>query len=139
MTDTHQQLSQQLKLAGYSTTVPRKLVFDALLHQDPMQMSDIVHKLIGHVDRASVYRTIDLFESLNIVQRLHSGWKYKIELTDTFHDHHHHISCQLCGKVVDIQGDSYIENDIAQLAVTYGFKPISHQLEILGICKTCSQ
>lgn len=137
MTDSYLLLSQHLRRAGYSTTAPRKHVFDALLHQEPMQMSALIQKLAGNVDRASVYRTIDLFEALNIVQRLTIGWKYKIELSDSFHEHHHHMSCNKCGVLISIDGDSHIEQDIADIAYKHGFALSSHQLEIQGICNNC--
>ena len=136
--DTSQKLLiDTLKKHGYSASKSRLAVFSVLLHQEPLSMSEIVHKLSGIVDRATVYRTIELFEKVNVVQRLHIGWKYKIELTDQFHEHHHHIICQNCAKLIAIDGDSHIEKDIADLAKKYSFSITSHQLEIKGICKTC--
>lgn len=133
----HTQLSEQLRNAGYSTTTVRVAVFDALLNQEPMTMHSLINKLQADVDRASVYRTIDLFESLDIVQRLQIGWKYKVELSDAYHEHHHHISCRDCGNVTSIKGDSHIEKAIHDLAMMYGYSSTAHQLEIQGICKNC--
>lgn len=139
MDSIHSRLHQQLKLGGFSTSKPRLAVFDALLHQEPMTMTELVTKLDGTVDRASVYRTIELYEKLGVVQRLHIGWKYKLELSDSFHDHHHHITCTTCGKLVSIEGDTHIEKDITEIAERYGFTTLTHQLEIQGVCSNCSK
>ena len=138
MNSLHQLLKVRLKKAGYSNTKTRRLVFDTLANQEPQTMHDITHKLATTVDRASTYRTIDLFEKLGIVQKLHIGWKYKIELTDAFHDHHHHMSCLKCGSLTSLDGDSHIEKDIEELAKQHGFTITLHQLEISGYCSNCS-
>jgi Fur family transcriptional regulator, ferric uptake regulator len=137
MQSVHALLEQQLKHAGHSITKQRMLVFDALYGQEPLFMQEIISTLAKTVDRASVYRTIDLFEKLGIVQRLSIGWKYKFELSDTFHEHHHHMTCKACGKLIPLDGDSHIENDIADLARKHSFVITSHQLEITGLCAAC--
>ena len=138
MNSLHQLLKVRLKMAGYSNTKTRRLVFDALLNQEPQTMHEITTTLAASVDRASTYRTIDLFEKLGIVQKLHIGWKYKIELTDAFHDHHHHMTCLGCGSLTALDGDSHIENDIEDLAKKHNFTITLHQLEISGYCSNCS-
>lgn len=101
-------------------------------------MRDLALEAQGTIDRASLYRTIDLFERLGIVQRIYIGWKYKIELTDIFTHHHHHVSCLGCGKVVAITEETEIERLIHNLAAKHDFTAQNHQLEIRGYCKQCS-
>lgn len=101
-------------------------------------MRDLTLRLGGQIDRASLYRTIDLFERLGIVQRIYIGWKYKIELSDIFTHHHHHISCLGCGKVVAITEENEIESLIHDLAARHGFSAQTHQLEIRGYCQQCN-
>ena len=82
-------------------------------------MHDLIKRTKG-VDRASVYRAVRLFEQLGIVQRLNTGWKYKIELTDKFAEHHHHLTCLQCGKTIAM-GESELEEMISKLAdIMYG-------------------
>ena len=101
-------------------------------------MHDLVKQLNGGVDRASLYRTIQLFEKLGIVQRIYMGWKYKVELSDMLSRHHHHISCIGCGTVMAITDEHHVEHLIRSIASKYDFVPASHQLEIQGYCKACS-
>ncbi len=93
----------------------------------------------GVIDRASLYRAIGLFEKLGLVQRIYIGWKYKIELSDIFTHHHHHISCLACGKVVAITEEDEIEALIESLAKRHGFTTPSHQLEVRGYCADCGE
>lgn len=125
-----------LKEQGYSVTTARLRVFDALMGQEPLSMHDLVTRTGGDIDRASVYRTIDLFERLGIVQRLNTGWKYKIELTDKFTSHHHHLTCVNCEKTVAMN-EQLLEQVIEQIAREHGFTPTAHQIEMQGLCERC--
>lgn len=132
------QLRDTLRNHGQSLTASRQTVFKALRHQEPQTMHEIIAACAGQTDRASVYRTITLFEQLGIVQRIHIGWKYKLELTDTFSHHHHHLACSQCGMVIPLTEDTVLENMLSQLAASHDFQPQSHQLEIRGLCAKCS-
>jgi Fur family transcriptional regulator, ferric uptake regulator len=126
-----------LKDSAQSITSARLEVFRALLGQEPLSMHQLVARASG-IDRASVYRAVDLFEKLGIVQRLNTGWKYKLELTDKFTDHHHHLTCLHCGRTIVI-GETELEETIEKLAARHQFKPTAHQIEIQGLCADCQQ
>jgi Fur family ferric uptake transcriptional regulator len=130
-------LHKILKDNAYSVTEARSLVFDILWNQEPQSMHEIEIKSHGKIDRASIYRTINLFERLGLVQRIIIGWKYKLELTDVFLNHHHHISCLGCGKVVSIKEDEEIEKMIGSFSVKYKITADRHQLEVQGYCEKC--
>jgi Fur family ferric uptake transcriptional regulator len=102
-------------------------------------MHEIVAACGGQVDRASVYRTISLFEKLGIVQRLQIGWKYKLELSDRFHHHHHHLTCLKCGRTFSLPSDSTLEQRLKILATGQNFRMSGHQLEIQGRCESCQK
>jgi Fur family ferric uptake transcriptional regulator len=112
-------------------------VFDALLGKEPLDMHTLVEKS-AQVDRASVYRAVELFERLGVVQRLYSGWKYKLELSDKFAEHHHHLTCVRCGKTTPMN-EHELEALITKLAATHGFTPSAHQIEIQGLCAQCTR
>lgn len=130
-------LQKILKENGYSLTAPRKVVCELLWDREPQSMRELTLQSRGKTDRASLYRTIALFEKLGIVQRIYIGWKYKIELSDIFTHHHHHISCLSCGKIVAITEEDEIEQLIQNLAAKHGFTAQNHQLEIRGLCQSC--
>lgn len=136
MADQIAQLATALKTAGQSLTTARRTVFEALLDAEPQTMYELIERCAG-VDRASVYRAIALFERLGIVQRLQTGWKYKLELSDNFQSHHHHATCLVCGTSTDLPEDPTLERRLHQLAEARGFQVERHQMELQGYCEFC--
>lgn len=51
-------------------------------------------------------------------------------------DHHHHLICRECGKAVEFELAGF-EAAAAQLALSQGFKDVSHSIELFGICAEC--
>jgi len=136
MSEPSEQFESTVKKSGYSLTAARRTVFAALQGEEPLTMHELVGRCEG-IDRASIYRTIALFEQLGIIQRLQMGWKYKLELTGGFVHHHHHLSCVRCGKVIPLPEDANLEKRLLQLAASQNFEAQSHQLEIRGLCTDC--
>ncbi len=136
MIEPMQQLAKTLKDSGQSLTNPRKTVFEALLDSEPVTMQELVHACPA-IGETSVYRTIDVFTRLGIVQRIQIGWKYKIELSGEFQDHHHHLTCQRCGKVIPFEEDPKLEKYLETIAMQNDFEMRDHMLEIQGLCSSC--
>lgn len=130
-------LSEILKQNGYSLTKPRLALFSALQSGRPRTMRDLILDLASVMDRASIYRTVAIFEELGIVVRLQQGWKYKIELSDKFSPHHHHIVCTKCNKVVNFDEPDELATSLNVLAQQAGFTHDNHSLEIYGLCQDC--
>src|SRR5688572_6926860 len=95
-------LKTTLKAAKYSATKPRVAVFTQLATHGPLSVGALAQSLSDTVDRATVYRTVELFEKLGIVNRIWHGFKHQVELSEIFTPHHHHALCQNCGQTVDI-------------------------------------
>jgi len=100
-------------------------------------MSEVQQQLNGKVDRASVYRTIYLFETRGIIKRVLIGWKHKFELSEAFINHHHHATCIVCGKVIKIDEDQFVEKQLNIIADSINFKLTEHSLELRGTCSSC--
>lgn len=137
MSQDIKQLADFLQEHGQNSTEPRRLVFMALQNSDPLTMSELEKRCLG-IDRSSVYRTVLLFERLGIIQRLNIGWKYKLELSDSFQKHHHHLTCQICGSHTEISEDAGLDAELQKLADAHNFSLKGHQLELYGICKNCA-
>lgn len=136
MSQNSHKIADFLRQHGYSVTQPRLLVFELLDGQEPMTMADLAERAAGRLDRASLYRIIDLYESLGIVHRLNVGWKYKLELSDQFSEHHHHLTCQSCGRVLPIN-EAELEQFITALGRRHNFEVRQHQVELQGLCLQC--
>lgn len=124
-----------LKKAGLSVTMPRRAVFNALYSYGLQDMSELIVRCRG-ADRASVYRTVTLFEDHNIATRVPHGFKYKIELSDKFLPHHHHIACSVCDKHTDIEQIN-LERLLNEIALAENYQLTSHKVELTGICPHC--
>jgi Fur family ferric uptake transcriptional regulator len=125
-----------LREYGHSITKQRLFVFGLLEHGKPLSMAELGELAKNELDRASLYRTIALFEECGIVRRVHLGWKYKIELSDQFTEHHHHLTCLRCHAVIPMS-EQELEGFIGSVAKRHDFEPLEHQVEIQGYCKGC--
>ena len=133
----NQLFSQVLKENGCSLTRQRRDLFVLLRDEHHMTLASLIDRAKSKMDQASVYRTLALFEQLDIVRRIHiGGWKYKLELSDTFEEHHHHLTCLRCHKITGIYGDE-VEELVRNIGAAHNFNPIDHQIDIQGYCADC--
>lgn len=127
---------KSLKAAHQSLTKPRQAVFDALQHHRSLTMTELVNACPS-IDRASVYRTAEVFEKLGIVKRIPSGWKYRLELGEAFLEHHHHATCRNCGASIALPENELLEAQLHTIAARRDFMLESHQIELIGLCAAC--
>ena len=127
-----------LQESGHFVTAPRMRLFGLLQNHPALTLKELI-KLEKKHDTVTVYRNIELFEKLGIINKLRLGWTTKIELSDIFHHHHHHMTCINCGTVKVLKDNQTLETEIARISSRLGFKSTDHQLEISGLCKNCQQ
>lgn len=108
-------------------------------HDRPLSTNKLVTSLSAHSDRASIYRNIELFEKIGIINKVYTGWKYRVELSEKFRPHHHHLTCTSCGKIIPIHLGEKMEKAILNFGDKHGFKITDHQIELRGLCKNCYQ
>lgn len=119
-------------------TAPRRLVFEALQAAPrPLSMAELTRQL-GDIDRTSIYRTLDLFVSLRIIDIITTGWKRRYELAEPFKPHHHHLQCTSCNELIAINTPE-IETVIADTANSYNYQLLSHHIELFGVCYNCQK
>lgn len=135
MESAKDKLAQTLKNYSLSVTIPRLTVFEILYAYGLQSMNQLVERC-SQIDRASVYRTIDSFEKIGAVQRVQQGFKFKIELSDSFLPHHHHITCTKCGTLTDIE-QARLENLLEEIAKSNDYLLTSHKVELFGLCNKC--
>lgn len=119
-------LKQILTENGYKVTKQREVIFQALLENDeshlsPEELHEIVNKIDKDIGIATVYRTLLLFEELDIVYKLDfDDNRYRYELVSDGEKHqHHHLICTNCSKVEEVKYDllDNIEEDIEKLII----------------------
>jgi Fur family ferric uptake transcriptional regulator len=120
---------------GQSQTKVRRAILLALIKfSRPVSIKKIIET--AGVDSASVYRNIDLFTKLNIIQRVPVGWKTFYELGERLRPHHHHLVCAKCSKIIEID-ESRIENLLSLICKENKFTPKDHHFEVSGVCYEC--
>ncbi len=136
ITDTAR-FKEYLKKKGYFATRQRVDLFNLLQKRDALAIPQLL-ALLPRQNQSTVYRNINVFEELGIINKLKLGWHSKLELSDVFQHHHHHLTCNNCGRIINLPENSAIENAITSLSSSQNFQPTDHQLEIRGLCQTCS-
>ena len=126
-----------LKQAKLKVTPARVAILQILDGSPPISAQDIVDRLSQNnqaADPVTVYRSLDQFVASNIVKQINfNEGKFRYELAG---DHHHHLVCQTCNKVIPIE-DCDIEDKVKQQASKYKFDITSHTLEFFGLCRQC--
>ncbi|MBA2279289.1 transcriptional repressor [Candidatus Saccharibacteria bacterium] len=130
-------LAQTLREAGHSLTKPRMTVFGALQAPKPKTMNQLVTSVSDIINRASVYRAVALFEELGIITRIQHGWKYRLELSDAFTPHHHHLTCNKCHRIISFDEPDRFDEIVSGIAASHGFVLQNHGLEVYGLCPEC--
>lgn len=131
-----EQLEQLFRTHHLRLTSPRRSVFRALERADaPLFIHEIIAVCEG-TDRTSVYRSLEVFAKLGIVQIIPTGWKQRYELSDLFRAHHHHLQCVRCSELISIDTPK-LEASIKAIAHDHGYQLTSHHIELHGVCKKC--
>jgi len=126
-----------------SITNPRLLVIEELLSiKKPIAIEDLQIKLKDKVAVSTLYRVISDLKSINILEEITSPdniTMVELSLVDT--THHHHMFCENCGDVIDIElseeFENKLDNEIKALEKKLQIKISDHGLELLGSCKAC--
>src|SRR5688572_28292988 len=106
--DCGSDLAGKLRQSARKITGPRSAILDALQREEhPLTIREI-HKIVGpdRCDLATIYRSMQMLEDVGLVNRFDFGdGSARFELVRHHEgdgDHHHHLVCTGCSKVVEI-------------------------------------
>jgi len=127
-----------LRAAGYRATPQRQAILQVLEASDrPLNVEEILSRMEGNRSGIpTVYR--------NLQQFAEQGWIESIVLTDntmrfvrcSSSTHHHHILCEQCGRMVELEGCG-IQKAVTAMASRSGFQITRHQIQLFGLCPEC--
>ena len=132
-------LVDAVEAAGYRLTEPRRAVARMIAgregHFRAADLVDEARRRHPGMGRATVFRALDLFATLGLVERvdLPAGDHAYIACEPA---HHHHAICTGCGRSLDID-DQGVADVLARIGQRSGFHATTHRLEIFGLCATC--
>ncbi len=119
-------------------TRQRIALFKLLFNEPkPLPLQDIAKKLNKKLDLVTVYRNIESLESVDVVKKIYTGWNYRVELSEKFREHHHHLTCTRCSKTVRINLGQAIEDELKSIGKSHNFTITNHEVELYGFCKKC--
>lgn len=137
---TWNDLCHKLRAKDLKLTTPRRSMLEVLrAFHHPISPQELHCKLPPNIcDLATVYRSMHLLESKDIVRRYDFGdGIVRFELVREDHQaHHHHLVCTRCAGVVEIH-ECVVQDIEERLASRHGFKAVNHRLEFFGICPQC--
>lgn len=134
--DWADQAMRRLEEAGYRSGAARRLVVELLAEQSCALTALEIDRRLDSVGRASVYRTLDQLEQLHLVQRVEIGGDAAgYERIDN-DEHHHHLVCEGCGRLVPFS-DRSLERAIAAISRESEFEVAAHDVVLRGRCPAC--
>jgi len=136
-------IKKQLSGAGYKLTPQREATVRVLLEneEDHLSAEDVfllVREKSPDIGLATVYRTLELLNELNVVDKIQFGdgvSRYDLRQEGAAH-FHHHLVCIECGAVDEIQED-LLEDVEAIVENKWNFKIKDHRLTFHGVCHRC--
>jgi Fur family ferric uptake transcriptional regulator len=140
--ELHSQVEGRLRRADQRYTAGRRAIVDLLVDTGgPVSIGDIAGQL-PDLPRSSAYRHLLDLQTAGVVRRVAANDDFaRFELAEDLTEHHHHLLCVACGKVVDVTPAPVFERAVAQalddLSRAEGFRPQSHRLDVLGLCAVC--
>ena len=133
-------LTETLRDAGHRVTRPRRAVWAALVgadgHLTVEELTARVQEDEPGVNQASVYRSLAVFEELDLVRESRLGDEEAGRWELAHPDEHFHLVCVDCGDI-----DHHVGNLVAQvrdhLDRGHGFEPLQIDLVVTGRCSSC--
>ena len=146
-----QTLPHLLARRGLRLTGPRRAVLDVLAEsREPLTVADLHERLGGrraHI--VSVYRTVHLLVRLRLVRPTDAvrpadatRGSRRYELGEEFTGHHHHLICQGCGRIEDLDGcwlaDAVLTRLTRYVRRMRRFDVSEHEVRLFGLCQRCA-
>jgi len=140
MTEEQEVFLKHIQKQGLKRTAQRDLILDVFLrtegHVSGEDLYRLVHENDPSVGQTTVYRTLRLLTDAGLARevrfgdgRAHYEHNYK-------HQHHDHMICKECGKIIEFYSPE-LEAIQDAMAAKHRFELTSHLLRMIGICADC--
>ncbi len=135
---------------GYAArmTAPRETILEFMRrsskHMSAKEVYASIHKKYPGIGLSTVYRTLDLLAKMGVVTKLclkdgQIRYEYRSNEKD---DHHHHLICTQCGRIINYR--EFEEEELTlirktekKLSKKFNFEIQDHNIEYLGLCDKC--
>lgn len=140
---TRNNLLDQLESKGVRLTAQRRALIETIQeakrHLDAASLLNLARQRDSKIDRATVYRTIEMLKRLGLIDELDlmhmNGEKHYYEVrTQT---DHLHLTCLDCGSVEEFSTPTF-ERLKREISKENSFDIQVMRLEVGGLCRACT-
>lgn len=134
------ELGTLLRDHGFRLTSPRWLVWSVLRsangHLTAEEIAGRVHEADPTINISSIYRSLTLFEDLDLVRESHLGIDDSARWEIAHPDDHFHLVCRKCGSVDHHVGE-LVDQIRTHLGEHHAFGVDNIDLVVTGVCGDC--
>src|SRR4030095_9041799 len=138
--EERQVFREHIHKKGLKRTAQRDLILDVFLRIEEHLSSEDLYRLVKQEDptvgQTTVYRTLKLLTDAGLGRgvrfgdgRTHYEHNYK-------HQHHDHMTCSECGKIIEFFS-AELEAIQDAMAAKHKFEITQHLLRMIGVCHEC--
>src|SRR5512144_2426658 len=139
-TEEQEVFLRHIQKKGLKRTTQRDLILDVFLRTEKHLSNEDLYRLVQQEDpsvgQTTVYRTLKLLTEAGLARevrfgdgRTHYEHNYK-------HQHHDHMICSACGKIIEFFS-AELEAIQDAMAAKHHFEITQHLLRIIGLCSEC--
>ncbi len=140
MTEEQEVFLAHIQEKGLKRTAQRDLILDVFLRTEEHLSSEdlyrLVHKEDSSVGQTTVYRTLKLLAEAGLAREVRFGDGLTHYEHHYKHQHHDHMICSNCGKIIEFYS-AELEAIQDAMAAKHKFQVEQHLLRIIGICADC--
>ena len=138
--DLTDQFIKFLRDEGYLVTRQRRRIAEVIFttpgHLSVEDIQSLLRQRKVSASIASIYRTLDVLIKSGLVVQHRFGKRFKRFESIRQDQHHDHLICTSCGKVIEFKNNS-IETLQLRVAKERDFVITNHKLDIYGCCSKC--
>ena len=131
---------EHIQKEGLRRTAQRDLILDIFLRTEEHLTSEDLYWLVQKEDpsvgQTTVYRTMKLLIDAGLAREVRFGDNKTYYEHHFGHQHHDHMICTECGKVMEFYS-AELEEMQDEIADKFRLRPTHHSLRIWGICEDC--
>jgi Fur family ferric uptake transcriptional regulator len=129
-------------------TIPREVILNLLSrasgHMSAKDIYASLYSMYPGIGLTTIYRTLELLHRLGFVHKVATSngqSRYELRSEDK-KEHHHHLICIKCGKIIDYRDFVQEELELVKkteetLAKKHNFLIKDHNIEFVGLCEKC--
>ena len=129
--------SQNYKLTSQRSDILKVLIDNKHRHFSAEMLLEEVRNINTDIGLATIYRNLELFCELGITNQLDFDSSYKHYELNLEENHHHHLLCINCGKIIEFN-DHVLEQFEDELEKEHKFNIMNHRIKFYGLCRECN-